>query len=108
MMMIDKGTLLLVQLATLLSSIRQEMDKNKAEVTVLRQVPAQQSAKKSSGGPAPLAPLLGTSSAMLCSDELCDLPPAPVIASGTEGLPSQCGDLCRWCNGRHPGEEAEL
>ena len=57
MMMIDKGTLLLVQLAALLSRIRQEMDKNKAEVTVLRQVPAQQSAKKSSGGPAPLAPL---------------------------------------------------
>ena len=56
MMMIDKGTLLLVQLAALLSRIRQDMDKNKAEVTVLRQVPAQQSAKKSSGGPAPLAP----------------------------------------------------
>ena len=57
MKMVDKGTLLLVQLAALLSNIRQEMDKNEAEVTVLRQVPAQQSAKKSSGGPAPLAAL---------------------------------------------------
>ncbi|CAL5222525.1 g4900 [Coccomyxa viridis] len=38
------------QLATVLLRIRQEMDKNKAEVTILREVPAHLSAKKSSGG----------------------------------------------------------
>ncbi len=41
--------LLIVQLATVLLRIRQEMDKNKAEVTILREVPAHLSAKKSSG-----------------------------------------------------------
>lgn len=38
-----------VQLATVLLRIQREMDKNQAEVTILREVPAHLSAKKSSG-----------------------------------------------------------
>ena len=97
---------LTVQLATVLLRIRHEMDKNQAEVTILREVPAHLSAKKSSGkeGADPLSfrTCLANGAPQSyphhCLSADRDLTPLPQVVAG----------VCRGCNGRYFGQEKKL